>query len=109
MQEPPHDPVEGRPDTAAVRLEATVHPGERRVPLDAVADLDLDRVPDPDGGVRVLITADEAARLVEAGYEVHLLRALPVAPLDRSLVVDDQSDRAWLEEQIRGIERREGE
>jgi hypothetical protein len=109
MQEPPHDPVEDRPDAPTFRIEATVHPGKKRVPLDAVADLDLDRVPDPEGGVRVLITADEAARLVEAGYEVHLLGALPVEPLDRALVADDERDRAWLEERVRGIEREEGE
>lgn len=95
------------PDGAAttVRFEATVHPGDRRVALEGVADLDLDRVPDPQGRVRLLVTADDLARLVDRGYEVHVLRALPVQPLDPELVADDERSRAWLEEQIEGIER----
>jgi hypothetical protein len=91
-----------------MRFEATVHPGEKGPPLERVADLDLDRVPDPQGGVRVVITAEDAADLVGRGYEVLLVRALPVQPLDPALVVDDDSARAWLEEQTRGIERQEG-
>jgi hypothetical protein len=96
-----------RPGEPSARFEATIHPGDRNQALEGVADLDLDRVPDPEGGVRVLVTTDEAARLVERGYEVHLLRALPVAPLDRELVMDDDSVTAWLEDQVRGIERQE--
>jgi hypothetical protein len=88
-----------------LRFEATVHPGEKDVPLERVADLDLDRVPDPDGGVRVVITAEDAARLLAEGFEVRLVRALPVQPLDSSLVLDDGSARAWLDEQTKGIER----
>ncbi|MBW3577681.1 MAG: hypothetical protein KY462_08085 [Actinobacteria bacterium] len=91
-----------------LRLEATVHPGDNQLALEDVADFDLDRIPDPEGGVRVLITADEAVRLVARGYEVHLVRALTVAPLDPALVMDDDSVRAWLEDQVEGIERREG-
>lgn len=92
-----------------VRLEATVHPGERRSPLEGVAALDLDRVPDPEGGVRVLVTPEEAVLLVEAGFEVHLLRAVPVAPLDPNLVMSDDEAQAWLEAQVAGIERERGE
>jgi hypothetical protein len=90
------------------RFEATVHPGERDTPLERVADLDLDRLPDREGGVRVLIDADDARRLLEAGYEVHLVRVLPVQPLDPSVVMDDASAEAWLEERTRGL-KREGE
>jgi hypothetical protein len=100
-------PAERPPETPTVRFEATVHPGEAQPALEAVADLDLDRVPDPEGRVRVLITSEEATRLVERGYEVHLLRALPVTPLDRELVMDDDSVTEWLEDRVRGIERRE--
>jgi hypothetical protein len=97
------DPAQPRrPD---IRFEATVHPGETNQELERVADLDLDRVPDPEGGVRVVVTAEDAARLVARGYEVLLVRALPVQPLDSALVMDDDSARTWLEEQTRGIER----
>jgi hypothetical protein len=89
-----------------VRFEATVHPGADEVALERVADLDLDRVPDPEGGVRVLVTAEDAARLVDRGYEVRLVRKHDVLPLERDAVVDD--DRAWLEERTKGIERRQG-
>ena len=51
--------------------------------LEHVADLDIDRLPDPEGGMRVLVDADDCRRLLEAGYEVHLLRALPVRPLEQ--------------------------
>jgi hypothetical protein len=88
-----------------LRFEATVHPGERDVSLERIAELDLDRVPDPAGAVRVVITAEDAARLLAEGYEVRLLRALPVRPLDSSLVMDDESAEAWLDEQTKGLER----
>ncbi len=91
-----------------IRFEATVHPGEEQPSLDQVADLDLDRVPDPEGRVRLIVTSEDAARLVELGYEVRLLWALPVRPLDRALVADDSGTRAWLEDRVRGIERQGG-
>ncbi|MDQ3849903.1 MAG: hypothetical protein M3296_04720 [Actinomycetota bacterium] len=102
--QPPEPPIQG----AAVRFEATVHPGAARRSLQEVADLDLDRVPDPKGGVRVLVTAQDATELLARGYEVLLVRALPVQPLDRGMVGDEDSADAWLEEQTRGIERHEG-
>jgi hypothetical protein len=91
------------------RFEATVHPGDHHLALEAVADLGLDRIPDPDGGVRVLVTAEEAIELARRGYEVRLLRAHAVSPLNPALVPDDASVMEWLERQVRGIERREGE
>jgi hypothetical protein len=98
------DPADGRPD---VRLEATVHPGDQRSGLEAVADLDLDRIPDPDAGVRALLAPDEAIALVRRGYEVRLLRAHPISPLDPAHVTNDQDVREWAEQQTRGIEREE--
>ncbi|WP_427007922.1 hypothetical protein [Pseudarthrobacter sp. H2] len=71
----------------------------------SVAELDMDRVPDPEGGVRLLVDMDEAARLVESGFEVTLVAAAPAGPLDPSLVMDDDAARAWLEERLRGVER----
>ena len=93
------------PGAPSVRFEATIHPGQRGLALEGVADLDLDRVPDPEGGVRLLITADDAVSLVTRGYEVHLLAVHPVTPLDTALVTDEATSLRWLEEQVKGIER----
>jgi hypothetical protein len=92
-----------------LRFEATVHPGDRDVPLESVADLDLDRVPDPQRGVRLLVTTEEIVALLERGYEVRLHGVARVEPLSPELRVDDDKAFAWLEERVRGIPREEGE
>jgi hypothetical protein len=91
------------------RFEATVHPGDADVPLGRVADLDLDRVPDPQGGVRLLVTTDEIVALLERGYEVRLHRVARAEPLSPDLRVDDDASIAWLEERVQGIPREERE
>lgn len=97
---------ESRGPLGGVRFEATVHPGETPVGFAAmagqVADLALDRIPDPEGGVRLLLDADECAELLERGFEVRLHRAVPVRPLDQSLMADDDAVRAWFDERTRG-------
>lgn len=108
MGKRPEGPTEFRPGEPTTRFEATLHPGARELLVEEILALDLDRVPDREGRVRLLITADEAVGLVERGYEVHLHRALPVRPLDRSLIADDDAVRQWLEDRVRGIERDEG-
>ena len=95
----------GRPE--GDRFEATVHPGERDVALAQVADLDLDRIPDPQGGVRVVVTADELAELVRRGYEVRVYRNIPMAPLRPDLIETDEGAQRWLEERVAGIPREE--
>src|SRR4051794_1742875 len=92
-----------------LRFEATVHPGDGDVPLESVADLDLDRVPDPQRGIRLLVTSDEIVALIERGYEVRLHRVARVEPLSPELRVDDEEAIAWLEERVQGIPRKEGE
>ena len=92
-----------------LRFEATVHPGDGDVPLGRVADLDLDRVPDPQGGVRLLVTTDEIVVLLERGYEVRLHRVVRVEPLGPLLRIDDDAALAWLEERVQGIPREESE
>jgi hypothetical protein len=87
------------------RFEATILPGAPATGLARVADLDLDRIPDPEGEVRVLITAEDAERLLEQGFEVRLVRAHAVRPLDPALISDDADVQAWLAEQTAGIER----
>ncbi|MER5299858.1 MULTISPECIES: hypothetical protein [Streptomyces] len=90
------------------RFDATVHPGAANRDLRGVADLDLDRIPDPEGAVRVLVTADECRRLLESGYEVHLHAPVPVRPLPAELVEQDEAVRRWLEERLEGIQRAGG-
>jgi hypothetical protein len=90
------------------RFEATILPGAQMLSLARVADLDLDRVPDPEGAVRVLITAEDAERLLEQGFEVRLLRAHAVRPLDPALISDDAHVESWLDEQTAGIKREAG-
>jgi hypothetical protein len=104
----PPSPSEPSSQRRSIRFEATVHPGERQPSLERVADLDLDRVPDPEGGVRVLVTAEDLAELLARGYEVRLVRAHDVRPLDAGAVMDHDSATAWLEEHTRGIPRQEG-
>jgi hypothetical protein len=72
----------------------------------AAAELDLDRLPDANGKVKLLLTADDARRLLEQGYEVHLTAAIPVAPLDQKRVMTDDQAQRWLEQQVKGIPKR---
>jgi arylamine N-acetyltransferase len=86
------------------RFEATVHVEQERPGPEAVARisaLDLDRIPDPDG-VRLLISLEDAARLVDQGFEVRLLHAVPVRPLDPDLIASDDETRGWFDDQVRG-------
>lgn len=91
----------------AMRFEATVHATTRSAELNAVDSLDLDRVPDPEGGVRMLVGPEDLARLVAEGYEVRVQAVAPVAPLDPGLVSDEADVRAWFED-ITGDARGEG-
>ncbi len=92
-----------------LRFEATVHPGDADVPLESVADLDLDRIPDPQRGVRLLVTTDEIVALLERGYEVRLQRLARLEPLSSDLRLDDDAAIAWLEKRVQGIPREEGQ
>lgn len=96
------------PPERPLRFEATVHPGARDVALSTVADLDLDRVPDPAGEVRLLVSAAEIAQLLDLGFEVRLHRTVRTAPLSPDLVMDDEASTRWLEERVEGIPREEG-
>ena len=100
---PATEPVEPEGSTP-VRFEATVHPAaaDAAAEMSRVADLDLDRVPDPEGRIRVLVNAGDVARLLRQGFEVHLHREVPVRPLDARLVADDAEVRTWFDEQVSG-------
>ncbi len=95
------------PGREAVRFEATVHPRTGVVMAAAaveqrVSDLDLDRVPDAAGELRVLLTPDDVARLTAQGLEVRVQQTLPVRPLDPGMVADDAAVREWFDTTVRG-------
>ena len=94
--------------TGGLRFEATVHPRTGAAALERIADLDIDRVPDPEGGVRVLVDAQDCRQLLEAGYEVHLLRAVPVRPLKQRLINSEHDVHAWLDQRMRAAGGSEG-
>jgi hypothetical protein len=95
-------------ERSQLRFEATIHPGEDgEQDLGRVAEFGLDRIPDPEGRVRVLVDLDACARLVERGFQVHLHRAVPVRPLDPRLIPADDEVRAWFEERVRATGRNE--
>jgi hypothetical protein len=87
-------------DRATTRYEVVLRAGVGggdEIDMRRVADLDLDCVPDPGGGVRMLVNMDEADRLVESGF-VTIVRAAPSGPLDPSLIMGNTTAAAWLEE-----------
>lgn len=87
--------------SAAMRFEATVHATTRSPELQGVESLDLDRVPDPEGGMRMLVGPEDVARLVAEGYEVRVQAVVPVAPLDPGLVSSDVDVRTWFDDVTR--------
>ncbi|HKI02894.1 MAG TPA: hypothetical protein VKK31_13040 [Thermoanaerobaculia bacterium] len=91
-----------------IRLEVTVHPGAEQRSLDGVYDLDLDRVPGQKGELRVLVTEEQLKELVARGYEVRRLKSYPVEPLDKSLIMDDETAVGAVERQLEGL-RQKGE
>jgi len=97
----PNDPEPGR----KVRFEATIHAGRKARIADLMNHLGIDRVPDPKGRVRALLTADECVGLLDQGFEIRLYHAHAVRPLDPSLIETDESVRLWLDEERRGINR----
>jgi len=91
--------------SAALRFEASLGTLPRAKALAAAAELDLDRLPDFGGKVRLLLTPADAKRLLDLGIEVHLLKALPVKPFDAKRVMSDDQAKRWLDEQLRGVPR----
>lgn len=86
-----------------VLFEATIYPHSKQVNVDLISRLDIDRVPDPKGLIRALLTADDCVRLVNLGFEVRLHHAHPIRPLAPSLIETDESVRRWLNEKLRGL------
>ncbi len=86
-----------------VFFEATIHAQRKDVNVELIDHLDIDRVPDPKGLIRALLTADDCVRLLDLGFEVRLHHAHPVRPLAPSLIETDESVRRWLNEKLRGL------
>src|SRR5688500_6581403 len=88
-----------RDGSRTMRFDATIHaPDKQRA--SRMDQLDIDRVPDPKGLVRALVTAADLARLLDQGFEVHLHHAHPVQPLNPKLIETDDSVRRWLDKKL---------
>lgn len=102
-----HSQPPARP-SLTVRFEATLGSTPHARALMAAAELDLDRLPDADGKVRLLLSPDDARRLLEAGFEVHLTAAARLAPLDPALVISDSEAASSLEQRVKSLRRKGG-
>lgn len=107
----PRSPDSIRPSVTqatSVRFEATLGPTPYGKALLVAAQLDLDRLPDVDGKVKLLLTAEDAQRLLKQGYEVHLTAAIPVAALNPKLIMSDAEAQRRLEQRVKGIAQKGG-
>ena len=91
-----------------LRFHATVLVDSRRTGVALVSELALDRLPDREGMIQVLITAEEARRLLDRGVELQLHSAVPVAPLDKRLILVDEQAKQALEKRLKGVARKGG-
>lgn len=100
---PPTDQASDYPDSAAtVRFGATIHAPSNAKP-NWIEQLDIDRLPDPRGLVRALVTAADCVRLLDQGFEVRLHHAYPVQPLNPDLIEKDESFHRSLDKRLRKI------
>ena len=95
-------------ENPGLRFEATLGPLPRGKAIAAAAELALDRLPDVSGKVRLLISPADAQRLLDRGFEVRLMTAVPVKPLDPKLVMTNQQSKGLLEVQVKGLPRKGG-
>lgn len=95
-------------DRRMPRFEAMLVSTAREKAIGLASDLDLDRLPDADGKVRLLLTPADAQRVLERGYRLQLLAAVPSGPLDSKLVMDDTDAQRALEAQLDRLPRRRG-
>jgi hypothetical protein len=89
-----------------LRFEAILGPLPRGKAIAAAAELALDRLPDVSGRVRLLISPADAQRLLDRGFEVRLIAAVPVKPLDAKLVMTNEQSKELLEAQVKGLPRK---
>jgi hypothetical protein len=93
----------------AVRLEVTLGRTPIKQALEAIAERGLDRLPSPKGEVRLLVTHEEADRLLRQGVEIHLKAVHPVRPLDPKLVLTDEQAQNELARRLKGGTRKGGQ
>jgi len=91
-----------------MRFQATIYPGRNAKTKNWADDLDVDRVPDAEGGVRALITVEDLVRLLKRGLEVRLYRAHAYEPLDPGLIATDKEFKSWLDEGISILKAKPG-
>ena len=53
-----------------------------------------------------MLTPDDARRLLEHGYEVHLTAAIAGGALDPKRIMSDEQAKRWLEQQVKGVPKR---
>ena len=87
-----------------VRFSATIHAPAQAAP-DWVDRLDIDRIPDPAGLIRALVTHADCVRLVNQGFEVRLYEAYPVQPLNPALIESQESFKSWLDQKLQPFKR----
>lgn len=85
-----------------LRFSATIHPRRKEDP-NWLEKLDIDRLPDPKGLVRALVTPADCVRLLDQGLEIHLHQAYPVQPLNPALIQSDESFRRSLDKRLKTI------
>lgn len=85
-----------------VRFSATIHARGKTDPA-SIEKLDIDRVPDPQGLIRALVTAADCVRLLNQGFEVRLHQAYPVRPINPALIETDDSFKRWLDKRVATI------
>ena len=87
-----------------VRFSATIHVRDVTDP-GWFERLAIDRVPDPTGAIRALVTPADCVRLVNEGFEVRLDAAYPVQPLNPALIETKESVQSWIDERIQTAKR----
>jgi len=90
------------------RFAAIVTQPGRREAMRVISELGLDRLPDREGKLHLLIAPDDARRLLEHGARVELLSVTPVAPLSPALILTDEAAGADLERRVKGVPRAGG-
>jgi hypothetical protein len=95
-------------DRRSYRFTAVVTKPARREAMRVVSELGLDRLPDRGGKIHLLITADDARRMLERGVQIELLSVNPVAPVNPSVVFTDEAARTDLERRLKGVPRAGG-
>lgn len=94
-----------RESPPTMRFSATIHAREQTERADPnwTEKLNIDRVHDPTGEIRALVTIEDCVQLLNQGLEVRLHNAYPVEPLDPSLIETDDSFKRWLDAKMASI------